>query len=83
MIINLNAVLCLQVRRVQSHRPLKMSTLVSSHFLWEKFFAKKKNWLNHNGCDILSVMVKKARHHIMDVKVFASRDMTEAMSLND
>ena len=41
MIINLNAVLGLQVRKVQSHRPLKMSTLVSSHFLWEKSFAKK------------------------------------------
>lgn len=43
----------------------------------------QKNCLNHNGCDILSVMVKKERHHIMDDKVFASRHMSEAMSLND
>ena len=55
MIINLNAVLGLQVRKVQSHRPLKMSTLVSSHFLWEKSFAKKflaqPLWVRHYVCN--------------------------------
>ena len=39
MVTNVNGPLGLQVHKVQFHQLLKMSTLVSRHFRWEKSLA--------------------------------------------